>query len=116
MTLPGACSTRSTRWAASPIGWTRPEPSYPLTRSTPSARRTPPLPPPTPTPASTPQAATEAIPKQLILAGHRYYDPNAGRFISRDPIGQAGGLDQYQHCFNDPVNSSDTLDLFDWER
>ena len=38
----------------------------------------------------------------------RYYDGNAGRFITRDPIGLAGG-DQnlYSYVFNDPVNLTD---------
>jgi RHS repeat-associated protein len=28
----------------------------------------------------------------LVLLGQRYYDPAAGRFVTRDPIGQAGGI------------------------
>jgi len=28
----------------------------------------------------------------LYLLGHRFYDPNAGRFINRDPIGYRGGI------------------------
>ncbi|OXJ08249.1 hypothetical protein CFB39_32160 [Burkholderia sp. AU6039] len=27
---------------------------------------------------------------------HRYYDPNSGRFISKDPIGLEGGLNAFQ--------------------
>ncbi len=41
----------------------------------------------------------------------RYYDPSIGRFISRDPIGWAGGLNLYGYCENDPVNSVDPLGL-----
>jgi len=43
----------------------------------------------------------------LMLLGARYYDPNVGRFISRDPIGYNGGLNLYGYCDNDPVNSAD---------
>ena len=28
---------------------------------------------------------------------HRYYDPNSGRFISKDPIGLRGGINVYQY-------------------
>jgi RHS repeat-associated protein len=31
---------------------------------------------------------------------HRYYDPSAGRFISKDPIGLAGGLNSYRYAPN----------------
>ncbi|NLA18068.1 hypothetical protein GPU89_13435 [Burkholderia cepacia] len=27
---------------------------------------------------------------------YRYYDPEVGRFVSKDPIGFAGGLSLYQ--------------------
>ncbi|WP_232435010.1 RHS repeat-associated core domain-containing protein, partial [Burkholderia ubonensis] len=31
---------------------------------------------------------------------NRYYDPHSGRFISKDPIGLAGGLNGYQYAPN----------------
>ncbi len=37
----------------------------------------------------------------------RYYDPQIARFISRDPIGIAGGLNLYAYAGDDPVDSSD---------
>jgi RHS repeat-associated protein len=37
----------------------------------------------------------------------RYYSPSLGRFISEDPIGFAGGLNQYAYVGNDPVNAID---------
>ncbi|WP_176428200.1 RHS repeat domain-containing protein, partial [Pantoea sp. VS1] len=40
----------------------------------------------------------------------RYYDPDAGRFISQDPIGLAGGLNLYQYAPN-PLNWIDPLGL-----
>jgi RHS repeat-associated protein len=37
----------------------------------------------------------------------RYYDPKAGRFITRDPIGFDGGINQYAYVGNNPVNWGD---------
>src|SRR5437773_1396068 len=37
----------------------------------------------------------------------RYYDPAVGRFVSEDPIGLGGGINQYAYASNDPVNGSD---------
>ncbi len=42
---------------------------------------------------------------------HRYYDPRLGRWLSRDPIGEAGGFNLYAYCGNDPVNRHDPLGL-----
>gem|GEM_PF-3015986 len=44
----------------------------------------------------------------LQLLGHRYYDPGAGRFINRDPVGQLGGLNLYCYVGNQPVNFFDS--------
>jgi RHS repeat-associated protein len=41
---------------------------------------------------------------------HRYYDPQTGRFISKDPIGLAGGINVYQYTPN-PVQWIDPLGL-----
>ena len=35
----------------------------------------------------------------------RYYDPKAGRFISEDPIGLAGGTNLYTYVDNNPANT-----------
>jgi len=37
----------------------------------------------------------------------RYYDPGTGRFISRDPIGYAGGLNLYEYTYGNPVRLVD---------
>lgn len=37
----------------------------------------------------------------------RYYDPQAGRFISQDPTGIAGGINQYGYVAGNPVNAVD---------
>lgn len=42
----------------------------------------------------------------------RYYDPAIGRYISRDPIGVAGGLNQYLYVGNDPIHQADPLGLW----
>ncbi len=34
----------------------------------------------------------------------RYYAPSLGRFVSRDPIGFAGGINLYAYCYGDPIN------------
>ncbi|HNZ64449.1 MAG TPA: RHS repeat-associated core domain-containing protein [Smithella sp.] len=41
----------------------------------------------------------------------RYYDSNAGRFITRDPIGFGGGINQYLYARQNPVNFSDPYGL-----
>lgn len=41
---------------------------------------------------------------------HRYYDPSVGRFVSRDPIGLAGGINVYAYCRN-PITWTDPLGL-----
>jgi RHS repeat-associated protein len=43
----------------------------------------------------------------LVLCTHRYYDPQAGRFLTRDPLGYAGGINLYGYTANDPVNEED---------
>ncbi|MDG2123280.1 MAG: DUF2235 domain-containing protein, partial [Verrucomicrobiales bacterium] len=47
----------------------------------------------------------------LIYYGLRYYDPNHGRWISRDPIGEDGGTNLYSFVGNDPINATDLLGL-----
>ncbi|WP_179949182.1 colicin E3/pyocin S6 family cytotoxin, partial [Burkholderia sp. RF4-BP95] len=41
---------------------------------------------------------------------HRYYDPGSGRFVSKDPIGLAGGINVYQYAPN-PIEWIDPLGL-----
>ncbi|HRS88496.1 MAG TPA: RHS repeat-associated core domain-containing protein [Smithellaceae bacterium] len=42
----------------------------------------------------------------------RYYDAKVGRFITRDPIGFEGGINQYAYVGNNPVNRIDPFGLF----
>jgi hypothetical protein len=47
----------------------------------------------------------------MIYMRNRYYDPGTGRVTQRDPIGLAGGLNQYGYAGGDPVNYSDPFGL-----
>ncbi len=47
----------------------------------------------------------------LIYYGFRYYSPSLGRFLNRDPIGEAGGQNLYGFVGNDPVNNWDYLGM-----
>jgi RHS repeat-associated protein len=49
----------------------------------------------------------------LILCTFRYYDPETGRWLTRDPIGYAGGMNLYGYCGGDGVNEADPSGL-DW--
>jgi RHS repeat-associated protein len=44
--------------------------------------------------------------------GYRYYDPVTGRWPSRDPIGERGGMNLYEFVGNSGVNKLDKLGLF----
>jgi hypothetical protein len=42
---------------------------------------------------------------------NRYYDPARARFVTRDPIGLAGGMNQYGFVGNTPLSGIDPLGL-----
>ena len=42
---------------------------------------------------------------------NRYYQPEIGRWLSRDPIGEEGGVNLYGYVENDPANWVDSLGL-----
>lgn len=47
----------------------------------------------------------------MVLAMYRAYMPEIGRWISRDPIGEMGGLNLYGYVSNNPTNLIDFLGL-----
>jgi RHS repeat-associated protein len=47
----------------------------------------------------------------LQLLTRRYYDPGAGRFLNRDPLGYAGGINLYGYAVDSPVVMSDPSGL-----
>jgi RHS repeat-associated protein len=70
------------------------------------------------TPAATPENPTINV--NLRLPGQyldeetglhynyrRYYDADSGRYVTQDPIGVEGGINQYKYAAADPVNLSD---------
>jgi len=50
----------------------------------------------------------------LSQMGARFYDPDAGRFITEDPIGLAAGANVYAYVSGDPVNQIDPSGLSAW--
>lgn len=47
----------------------------------------------------------------MNLTLFRVYDPELDRWLSRDPVGENGGLNLYGYVENDPVASTDSLGL-----
>ena len=48
---------------------------------------------------------------RLYLAPYRFYDPELGRWMSRDPIAEDGGLNLYAYAYNSPLNYYDPYGL-----
>ena len=49
----------------------------------------------------------------LLYYGNRYYSGSTGRWISRDPVKEKGGLNLYGFVGSDPVNKLDILGLLE---
>ena len=47
----------------------------------------------------------------LYFYRNRYYEPRAGRFITRDPIGIVGGINLYGYVKNNPIDWFDPFGL-----
>ncbi|MCP5535067.1 MAG: RHS repeat-associated core domain-containing protein [Akkermansiaceae bacterium] len=47
----------------------------------------------------------------VSVYGYRYYDPNVGRWINRDPIEEEGGFNLYGFVNNDGINKFDIFGL-----
>lgn len=77
--------------------------------------------------ASSTELTTSAIGNRYMFQGREYdsatglyyfrarwYDPDTGRWLSKDPIGIEGGLNQYEFCSSNPVNVVDPHGEFGW--
>jgi len=53
--------------------------------------------------------AAEKAASGVRYYGYRFYNANLGRFINRDPIEEAGGINLYGFCTNDGINHWDYL-------
>jgi RHS repeat-associated protein len=62
--------------------------------------------------AETDNPATTTISDGLSHFGYRYYSPRLGRWLSRDPIGEGGGINVYAYVANDPAGGADAMGLF----
>ncbi len=49
----------------------------------------------------------------LLYYRARFYDPQLGRFISEDPVGLAGGINQFAYVGNNPQNAKDPSGLYE---
>jgi len=47
----------------------------------------------------------------LVYYGYRYYSPEMGRWLRRDPIGESGSLNLLAACLNACINYADALGL-----
>ena len=56
-------------------------------------------------------AAPTAIASGMFYYGFRYYSPQTGRWLSRDPIGERGGINLYGFVENSPVDTFDYLGM-----
>ncbi|MCP4591035.1 MAG: RHS repeat-associated core domain-containing protein, partial [bacterium] len=52
----------------------------------------------------------------FLHVGARYYSPSLGRFLQRDPIGIAGGLNVFAYVHSNPAGRADPSGLFDGEK
>ena len=53
----------------------------------------------------------EEVESKLLYFGYRFYSPEKGKWMSRDPIGELGGLGLHTFIGNNVINNSDYLGL-----
>jgi len=51
-------------------------------------------------------------PSGLLVAPRRFYSGDLGRWLSRDPIGERGGINLYRYVGNGPVNAIDPFGMW----
>ena len=56
----------------------------------------------------TPASGTPTAPADVYYYGLRYYNPELGRWVNRDPIGEKGGVNVYGFVNNAPIFVLDT--------
>ncbi len=44
---------------------------------------------------------------EMVLTLFRTYDPELGRWLSADPLGEMGGMNLYAYCYGNPLNLRD---------
>ncbi len=49
----------------------------------------------------------------MLFYRARFYDPQIGRFVSEDPIGLAGGINEYSYTSNNPASRKDPSGLYE---
>ncbi len=91
---------RKRRLATAPTSTAPPKPTPPRN---PSSRLT------APTTRSTKHSPPPHDQTSFDDYGFRYYSPDTGRWLNRDPIGERGGLNLYGFVGNDGVNTWDYL-------
>ena len=47
----------------------------------------------------------------VVYCQNRYYDPRTGHWVTRDPIGYAGGINLYSYCGSGPIGWNDASGL-----
>ncbi|MEI8124759.1 MAG: RHS repeat-associated core domain-containing protein, partial [Parachlamydiaceae bacterium] len=50
----------------------------------------------------------------FVFYGKRYYDPEFGRWLTKDPLGSFDGPNPYAFLHNNPLSSIDSFGLFSW--
>ena len=58
-----------------------------------------------------PRASASLLPGGLRKYGFRYYSPETGRWLNRDPLGERGGLNPYAFVENNPIGAFDPVGL-----
>ncbi len=51
----------------------------------------------------------------LSYYGYRFYNPAIGRWMTRDPLGELGGINLYGFVGNSPINLVDPYGLLGWK-